>query len=287
MTRATTYGHPDARPEAADPPPSGSWRDRPAADISVDLVVPVLNEAHVLEASIARLHRFLSDCVPYRWRIVTAENGSTDGTGDVARRLCAADDRLQLVAIGVRGRGRALRAAWTGSRADIVSYTDVDLSTHEEALPRLYDALIHGQYDLAVASRLLPESRTTRSFKRQVISHAYNWILRRALGVGFSDAQTGCKAVTREVVDRVLPLVENDHWFFDSELLVLAERLGYRIADIPVEWTEDHDTRVKIVPTAWEDVLGIARLHRRLRQCDSREFTLARSQPPPDRPRGR
>lgn len=236
------------------------WRRKAASDLRIDVVVPVLNEAHVLERSIARLYAFLSEAVPYDWRIIVAENGSTDGTAEVAERLAQRFPRLELLVIGQRGRGRALRASWGRPRADIVCYTDVDLSTELEALPKLFRALIDEGYDVAVGSRLAPGARTTRSWKREVISRAYNLILRLALKVHFSDAQTGFKAITREVADRVLPLVRDQSWFLDTELLVLSERLGYRIADIPVRWIEDDDSRVKIVRTAWEDLKGVARV---------------------------
>jgi glycosyltransferase involved in cell wall biosynthesis len=242
----------------------GCWRARPPQQIGVDVVIPVLNEAHVLEGSVRRVHEYLSTHVPYRWQIVIAENGSTDRTAEVARALCGALARVSVIEVGVPGRGRALRLAWTRSTADIVCYTDVDLSSDIAAFPALFGALVEEDYDVAVGSRLAAGSRTTRSFKRQMISRAYNLILRLALGVRFSDAQTGFKAVTREVVDKIVPLATDQAWFFDTELLVLAERLGYRIADIPIAWVEDADSRVRIIRTAIEDLKGIARLRRLL-----------------------
>jgi hypothetical protein len=143
-------------------------------------------------------------------------------------------------------------------------YTDVDLSTSLEALPRFLTAIIDGGYDLAIGSRLARDARTTRSVKREIVSRCYNAMLKLVLGVRFSDAQTGFKAVTRPVVERVIPLVKDDGWFLDTELLVLSERLGYRIADLPVVWVEDDDSRVKIVRTAWDDICGVARLRRLL-----------------------
>ena len=192
-----------------------------------------------------------------------AENGSTDGTAEVARKIALELPHVDLMVIGQRGRGRALRIAWGRPGADILCYTDVDLSTELEAFPKLFQALLDG-YDVAVGSRLAAASRTTRSFKRELISRAYNQILRWTLRVGFSDAQTGFKAITRGVARDVLPLVKDESWFLDTELLVLSEHRGYRIADIPVRWIEDDDSRVKIVQTAWEDLKGIARLRRSL-----------------------
>ena len=242
-----------------------AWRAKSLQDISVDLVVPVLNEAHVLEQSIHTLRAFMGDHIPYRWRLVVAENGSTDGTVGVAMRLAQDFDDVDVEVIGEPGRGRALRQTWSRSAADIVAYTDVDLSTDLEALPRLLDALVKEGCDLAVGSRLAPASRTTRSLRREVVSRCYNFLLRRALKVRFSDAQTGFKAVTREVVSRVLPRVQDQGWFLDTELLVLSEAMGYKIADIPVTWKEDDDSRVRIIQTAWDDLCGVIRLRRSLR----------------------
>jgi glycosyltransferase involved in cell wall biosynthesis len=250
---------------------------KPAAGtIRVDLVIPVLNEAHVLERNVRQVHQFFSSHVPYRWRLVIAENGSTDGTVDVAQRLCAGLTNLELLTLSRAGRGGALRAAWTRSDADVVSYTDVDLSTALEEFPRLYAAILDDDFDLAVGSRLAPASKTTRSIRRQILSRGYNSLLRMYLGVRFSDAQTGFKALTREVVEKVLPLVKDDAWFLDTELLVLAERLGYRIADLPIAWVEDDDSRVKIVSTVWQDLKGMYRLRRYLDDASRRELAAAR-----------
>jgi glycosyltransferase involved in cell wall biosynthesis len=232
---------------------------------SVDVVIPVLNEAHVLERSVTTVRAFLRENLPYSWRIVIVDNGSTDGTDRVARTLEAAHPKeVQFLQLAERGRGRALRHAWTQSQADIVSYTDVDLSTELAALPRLVEAVLEEGYDLGTGSRLLPASKTVRSFKREVISRAYNLIVRMILGTSFSDAQCGFKVVSRRVVQEIVPEVRDQAWFFDTELLVLAEKRGYRLKDLPVEWIEDDDSRVKIVKTAWEDLKGVARLRVKL-----------------------
>jgi glycosyltransferase involved in cell wall biosynthesis len=229
---------------------------------TVDVVVPVRDEAHVLERSIDRLRSFLERHAGYEWTITIAENGSTDGTRDVARRLCAVDARLRFLSLDLPGRGRALRQAWTTSAAGVVCYVDVDHSTSLDDLPRLIDPVAVGSCDLAVASRRLPASRVRRSWRRQVISDGYNILLRLMLDVRFSDAQTGCKALSRRAVTELLDDIVDQSWFLDTELLVLAERRGYRILDVPVTWTEDDDSRVRIIPTAIEDVRGMFRLWR-------------------------
>lgn len=236
----------------------------PACRASVDVVVPVLNEAHVLESSVGRLRMYLREHLRYRWRVVVVDNGSTDGTREVAERLAATYPDVRFLHLTQRGRGRALRSAWLQSDSDVACYMDVDLSTDLNHVAELIDAIIQEGYDVATGSRLSRESRTRRSFKREFISRAYNLLVRAVLFTKFSDAQCGFKAVSREVVERIVPQVEDQSWFFDTELLVLAEKQGFRIKDIPVLWIEDDDSRVKIVQTAWDDVQGVFRLARTL-----------------------
>ncbi len=226
----------------------------------VDVTIPVLNEAHVLDRSVRTVRAFCAEHLPYRWRVVVVDNGSTDGTQDVARRLSEEFADVAFHHLRERGRGRALRHAWTRSPADVCAYMDVDLSTELAALPKIVDAILTGGCDVATGSRLQKASRTTRSAKREFISRCYNLVVRLVLRTGFSDAQCGFKAVSRRAIERIVPQVRDESWFFDTELLVLAEKQGYRIADIPVEWIEDDDSRVKIVRTAWDDLKGIARL---------------------------
>ncbi|MGH7665485.1 MAG: glycosyltransferase [Gemmatimonadaceae bacterium] len=243
--------------------PITTFRREPAAEtrqVVVDVVIPVLNEAHVLERSVGIVQRFLDDHFPYSWRIVIVDNGSTDGTQQIAARLSAEDPAIVFEHLAERGRGRALRYAWSRSTADVSCYTDVDLSTELAALPKLVSAIVIDGYDLATGSRLLPASTTVRTFRREVISRAYNLLLKLVLQPSFSDAQCGFKAVSRRVVEEVVPDVEDESWFFDTELMVLAERRRFRVKDIPVCWVEDGDSRVKIVRTAWDDIKGVCRL---------------------------
>lgn len=231
---------------------------------SVDVVIPVLNEAHVLERSVATVREYLHSAFPYPAAIVIVDNGSTDGTGKVAKGLCGRYQDVTMYQLDVPGRGRALRYAWLQSNADAVCYMDVDLSTHLSFLNPLAGAILEERYDVAVGSRLLPQSQTSRSFVRQVISVGYNWTVKAALHTAFSDAQCGFKALSRTAVQAMVPQVQDQSWFFDTELLVLAEKQGLRIKDIPVAWAEDDDSRVKIMRTAWDDLKGIWRLRRQL-----------------------
>ncbi len=242
-----------------------SARDLSAtADVTTDLVIPVLNEAHVLERSITTVRTFLTTHFPYQWRIVIVDNGSTDGTDAVGLALGMRFPDVSFLSLSQRGRGRALRHAWTKSDADVVCYMDVDLSTDLWALPRLIGAIVEDGYDVATGSRLTRGSRVTRSLKREVISRIYNLFVKALLFTRFSDAQCGFKAVSRAVVDRIVPQIQDQSWFFDTELLVLAEKHGYRIKDLPITWVEDDDSRVKLIRTAWDDIKGVLRLRRHL-----------------------
>jgi len=246
------------------PDPAGENRASSRGRAMVDLVIPVLNEAHVLEKSTATVRAFLAANATWDWRVIIVDNGSTDGTDQVARRLTEQHSDVHFLQLAQRGRGRALRYAWTQSDADVMCYTDVDLSTELEALPVLVDAVLHQGYDLGTGSRLLPASRTTRSFKRELISRAYNAMVKAVLWTSFSDAQCGFKVISRRIAAEIVPQIEDQSWFFDTELLVLSEKRGFRLKDLAVRWVEDDDSRVKILKTAWEDIKGIARLRGKL-----------------------
>jgi len=228
---------------------------------SVDIVIPVYNEEHVLARSVDTLRAFLRENLPHTWRIVVADNASTDGTLAVAQGLAEQHPaEVAVVHLPQKGRGRALRAAWLGSEADVLVYMDVDLSTELSALPPLVDAIAVEGYDVAIGSRLARGARTTRSLRREVISRVYNLLIKAIHFTRFSDAQCGFKAVSRQAARELVPLIKNEEWFFDTELLILAEKGGYRIKDIPVRWVEDPDTRVKIASTVSEDIRGLLRL---------------------------
>src|SRR3954447_2200477 len=228
----------------------------------LDVVVPVHNEEADLEPCLRRLHAHLSDQMPYPFRITVAENASTDRTVEVASRVAAELPGIEVRVLPEPGRGRALRSAWLCSDAPVLVYMDVDLSTDLAALLPLVAPLISGHSDLAIGTRLSRSSRVVRGLKREVISRGYNLLLRRTLATSLSDAQCGFKAIRSDVARRLLPLVEDAGWFFDTELLVLAERSGLRIHEVPVDWIDDPDSRVDIGSTARADLAGIARMLR-------------------------
>ena len=229
----------------------------------LDVVIPVYNEETQLAASVERVLAHLQT-MPWSFRVTIADNASTDQTAMIARRLSHTHPEVGVVHLAEKGRGRALKRVWSASESDVLVYMDVDLSTDLAALLPLVAPLVSGHSDLAIGSRLARASRVERGAKREFISRSYNLILRRALRARFSDAQCGFKAIRRDAARELLPLVQDNEWFFDTELLVVAERAGLRIHEVPVDWTDDPDSSVDIVRTALDDLRGVARLGRSL-----------------------
>ena len=239
--------------------------ERPSSDDrtpAVDIVIPVYNEKVALPAGVRRLHDYLAHGFPFSWRVTIVDNGSTDGTWFTAGQLARDLTGVRAVHLDAKGRGRALRAAWSTSDAAVVAYMDVDLSTDLDALLPLLAPLVSGHSDLAIGSRLAPGASVARYPKREVISRAYNFLLRAVFATPVRDAQCGFKAVRADVARRLLPAIQDDGWFFDTELLLLARRNGLRVHEVPVDWIDDADSRVDVVKTARADLAGVVRMAR-------------------------
>ena len=240
---------------------NGAWPGPagPAAP-QVEIVVPVRNEERDLAPSIRRLHAYLCDRFPFTARITIADNGSTDGTWAQALALAGQLDLVRAVRLDQPGRGRALRTVWSVSECEVLAYMDVDLSTDLNALPPLVAPLLSGHSDVAIGTRLAQGARVIRGPRREIISRCYNLLLRATLRVRFSDAQCGFKAIRADKARPLLALTEDTGWFFDTELLVLAERAGLRIHEVPVDWIDDSDSRVDVLATALADIRGVIRM---------------------------
>lgn len=228
----------------------------------VEIVVPVHNEAAVLEASVVALRHYLERHFPFPAVVTVADNASTDATETVAHEVAHRLPGVRVVHLDEKGRGRALRTTWLASTADVVAYMDVDLATDLDALLPLVAPLLSGHSDVAIGTRLARGAHVVRGPKRELISRCYNVLVHLLLRNRFSDAQCGFKAMRADAARALLPLVRDDGWFFDTELLVLAERRGLRIHEVPVDWVDDPDSRVDIFRTALEDLRGIWRLIR-------------------------
>jgi putative flippase GtrA len=262
------------RHDTAPPPDAALDDDASPVDVAlsllgsarpqVDIAIPVYNEESGLEASVRRLHAYLSSELPFSFRITVADNASTDRTWAISRRLEAELPDVVAVHLEEKGRGRALRQVWSTSDATVLAYMDVDLSTDLAAVLPLLAPLVSGHSDMAIGTRLARGAHVVRGTKREVISRCYNFLLRTTLAAGFSDAQCGFKAIRADRARALLPLVKDTGWFFDTELLFLAEQAGMRIHEVPVDWVDDPDSRVDIVATALDDLKGVTRLLRGL-----------------------
>ncbi|UYY83723.1 bifunctional glycosyltransferase family 2/GtrA family protein (plasmid) [Arthrobacter sp. YA7-1] len=233
---------------------------RSSGGLALEIIVPVFNESAILERSIHRLAGYLSRELMYSWKITIADNASTDATASISRKLADEIPNVSYRRLETKGRGFALRDAWTASEAKVLAYVDVDLSTDLAALPPLIAPLLSGHSDVSIGTRLGRSSRVVRGPKREFISRSYNLLLKGTMQVRFSDAQCGFKAVRADVAHRLLPYVKDNCWFFDTELLILAERAGLRIHEIPVDWIDDPDSRVDIRQTAIDDIKGLLRV---------------------------
>jgi len=228
----------------------------------VEIVVPVHNEEAVLESNVRLLLDYLRSEYPFRFTVVVADSASTDGTAAIGSRLATLEPQVSFLRLEHKGRGLALRTAWLASEADVVSYMDVDLSTNLTSFLPLVAPLLSGHSEVAIGTRLAHSSHVRRWVKREVLSRGYNLLVHAGFRVGFSDAQCGFKAVRADAARLLLPLVEDDGWFFDTELLLLAARNGMRIHEVPVEWVEDLDSRVDLAPTIAGDLAGLWRVRR-------------------------
>lgn len=230
--------------------------------ISLCVVIPVLNEDKVLATSANLVAEYMSlNLNHYDWRVRIADNGSTDSTPEIANALTSQNDRFDYLRIEQKGRGRALKEAWMSSDADILCYMDVDLSSDITTLTELVTAITTEGYDIAIGSRLTRGSNVLgRPPHREFISRTYNLIIQAMFQIGFNDAQCGFKAITRKTANQLIPLVKDPAWFFDSELLILAEKNGYKIKELPVTWHDDPDSRVRLLSTSYHDLTGLLRL---------------------------
>lgn len=234
----------------------------PLARPTADIVIPCYNEVKVLRDSVEKTLALFDQHPEFAWRIVIADNGSTDGTGALARELQEQyPGRVEALLLSIKGRGLALKEAWTTSHADVVAYMDVDLSTDIRHLPELVRMVASGGCDVAIGTRLARGSQTRRSLKREITSRGYVALIRLTFPrLKLTDAQCGFKALSRRAVDQLVPRIQNRMWFFDTELLILAHRDGLRICELPVRWIEDPDTKVRIIKTAVEDIRGLLRM---------------------------
>ena len=228
----------------------------------VCVVLPVYNEERALPNSVGKLYSFLKS-FKYPWEIIIADNASTDTTWQKAQELARKYKKVRAVHLTKKGRGRALRKTWTHSKADILAYMDVDLSTDLKALPHLVKAIADQEYDIAIGSRLISGAVIMRGPKREILSRGYNSLVRWLLNTQVKDMQCGFKAIHRRIAKKIVPRIQDNEWFFDTELIILAERAGYKIKEVPVTWNDDPDSRMKITSTVTNYLRSVWRLRQR------------------------
>lgn len=226
----------------------------------IDIVLPVFNEEHVLERSVRALHAYLTDNIRHEWRIVIADNGSKDRTAQIAKTLEQTLPNVLAMHIPEAGRGRALTRAWLASDADVLAYMDIDLSTDLDAFPKLVSAIADQGFDIVAGTRLGLGAETTRSLKREVLSRGFVLMTNLLFQTRLRDTQCGFKAISRQAAQKLLPMVKDTGWFWDTELLLMGAKSGWRVTFIPVRWIEDTDSRVKVVSTVWKDIRGLLRM---------------------------
>lgn len=229
--------------------------------ITLDIVLPVYNEEKELAESVGTLMSFVSRHMKdYLVQIVIADNASIDATYTIAMQLAQKYPLVSVIHLDQKGRGRAVKKAWLQSRAQFVSYMDIDLSSDLKHLPSLVHALSRG-YDIAIGTRNASGSLVYgRSLLRTITSKMYIVLIKLFFFVNFSDAQCGFKAMSSKSASAILPHVLDDEWFFDTELLILAEKSGIRIFEEPVRWVDNPGSTVRVLKTAFGDLEGLYRM---------------------------
>lgn len=230
----------------------------------VEIAIPVYNEEKELEKNVLKLFEYcIKNLQDYDFSITIVDNASTDNTLPIATKLTNKNPKIHLFHLKQKGRGRAVKQAWSQSSADYYVYMDLDLSTDLRHLPKLLAALERG-YDIAVGSRLAKGARVEgRTFLREITSRMLNFVFIQMLfHTHFTDAQCGFKAVTKKVVDKLIPKIINNDWFFDGELLIVAEKSGYKIYEEPVYWIDNPGSTVRLISTIHGDLQVIWRLFR-------------------------
>ncbi|WP_226012369.1 flippase-like domain-containing protein [Halomicrobium salinisoli] len=224
-------------------------------DVEVSVVLPAYNEEETLEETVEVTLSTLASFLPDgRFEVIVAEDGCEDRTPEIADRLAGEDERVRHVHSDERlGRGGALEYAFRRAEGSTLVYFDTDLATDMRHLEELVESIRSGEYDVATGSRWLPENPADRPPRRAVSSRGYNVLVRLFLRSDLKDHQCGFKAFDRDALFDLLDGVEDEHWFWDTEVLVRAQREGYRVREFPVDWTPKGDSKVDLV----RDVFGM------------------------------
>jgi len=242
---------------------------------SFEIVIPVYNEEEQLEQSILTLHHFLSTEYPSsQWRITIANNGSRDSTKEIAVNLVKTHKNINYFHLDGKGFGKAVKSVWKDSPYSILGFMDLDLSTDLKHLPEAIDILLDSRTDIVVGNRLLPKSVVeNRSPLREITSRSFNLILKTYLKVRFSDGMCGFKFIRRESCAKLLDFgIQNDEWFFSTELLIIAEWLGFKIYELPIRWVDTDQSKAKMFELTKKYLGEMVRVKARLRKCNNATY---------------
>ncbi|MBU1164539.1 glycosyltransferase [Patescibacteria group bacterium] len=232
------------------------------------IVIPAFNEEKIIKESVLRVHHYLKQNITQStWQIIIADNKSTDLTSYIAKSLEQDYQHIKYLFVEEKGKGIAIKKAWQKFDADIYCFMDADLATDLSSLPPLVDAINQGGYDMAVGSRFMKGSQVKRSLLRKLFSFGYFVATRIIVKTKIKDLPCGFKAVNKKVVDHILPQVQNNEWFFDSELVLLAEQKNYKIKEVPVKWSEpvNRISRVQPLALSWSYFKNLRQLKKRLK----------------------
>ncbi|MBD3359736.1 MAG: glycosyltransferase [Candidatus Buchananbacteria bacterium] len=221
-------------------------------DNKILLALPVYNEEKVLEKSVLKLYNYFKNNIKDDWQIVIVNNASIDKTKKVADSLAQKFLKVDSLNLEDKGRGNALKNVWQKYEADIYAYCDIDLATDIFAFKKLFNSIINGSANIAIGARYIKGSQTKRTLNRLIYSKVYIFLVRLFFPTKIKDFQCGFKAVDKKTVSEILPLVKDKEWFFDTELLLIAEKNDFKIKEIAVQWKENPETKVKFIRTIYD-----------------------------------
>jgi len=235
--------------------------------MNISIAVPTFNEEKIIEQRINQLFDFCENNLKkYKWRIIVADNGSTDRTIKIIRKQKQKYSKLEYFHLKKLGKGLAIKKAWQDYLADVNIFMDADLATELKFTIPLINGITEEKYDLTIGSRYHKQSKCKRSLIRSMCSKFYNFILKIFFNIKLTDTHCGFKALSKSAVQRIIPKIKNNGLFFDTELLVLARYYNLKIKEMPVNWEDKNErkTKIKIIKTGLKYLKEIIKLKYRL-----------------------
>lgn len=240
----------------------------------VEFCLPIYNEEKIIEKNVLKIVNFCKEKnLPFNWRVIIVNNGSKDNSLAISQKLSADNKQIGYTTILEPGRGQALKKYWLTSNADVVAYMDADLAVSLNNIIDLINPFVNNEADLVIGSRMMPGATIKRSFIRELISQSCNILYRLIIGNNISDTQCGFKAIKTEVFKKIAPYIEDNKWFFDTEIISFTHHLGYKIKEVPVNWEEnrydERKSKVNLLKDSFIHLKNLLRLKKRLRGIKS------------------